>query len=197
MSEQPARILEYWFGGLDEQGFADREKERLWFKASDATDQHCQSAFGCQVEAAVAGRLEDWQVSDDGLMALLILLDQFTRNIYRGTPAAFSGDRLALSHAQDAVGSGRHLRLPLVYRCFAYLPYEHSEEMALQERSVALFDELVADGRGDARLVSSRRYALAHRDVIAQFGRFPHRNAILGRDSTEQELVYLNKHRGF
>jgi uncharacterized protein (DUF924 family) len=192
MSEQPVRILHYWFGELDERGFAEPEKEGLWFKASDATDRYCQSEFGSQVEAAVAGRLDDWQVSDEGLMALVILLDQFTRNIYRGTAAAFSGD-----HAQNAVDSGRHLHMPAVHRSFLYLPYEHSEDLELQERGVALFDALVADFDDDKRLRSARRYAAAHRDVIAQFGRFPHRNAILNRDSSVEELAYLEKHGGF
>jgi uncharacterized protein (DUF924 family) len=153
-------------------------------------------AVGQLVEGAVAGELERWENSDRGLVALILLLDQFTRNIYRNTPAAFSGDARALDLAQRTIVAGHHQRLPAIHQVFLYMPLEHSENIDTQEECVTLFEELAAV-TGHEQIENFCRYAVAHREVIEQFGRFPHRNAILGRESTPGEIEYLKIHGGF
>lgn len=189
-------IHDYWFGPLDDTGMADPAKDKLWFQSTSEDDEVCQIRFGSLVQEALAGGLEDWALSDRGLIALIVLLDQFTRTIYRGTPEAFSGDVHALSLAQHCIAHGHHQRLPAIHQVFLYLPLEHTEDMEVQEECVELFEQLTAI-TGLAAMAGYTRYALAHRDVIAQFGRFPHRNGILGRSSSDEELAYLDKHRGF
>ena len=189
-------ILSFWFGELDERGLCDPGQHQLWFRKSDDTDRRCRTGFGDKVDMALTGELDQWAQSASGLVALVLLLDQFTRNIYRDTPAAFAGDSQALELAVAAVDSGRHTRLPAIHRVFLYLPLEHSENRGDQDRCVALLTGL-ADEVGIAQFQEFARYAHAHRQVIAQFGRFPHRNAILNRESTEAELAYLEKYGGF
>jgi len=189
-------ILSFWFGELDERGLCDPGQHQLWFRKSDDTDRRCRTKFGEQVAAALAGELDQWAQSDSGLMALVLLLDQFTRNINRDTPAGFAGDSRALELALATIDSGRHTRLPAIHRVFLYLPLEHSEILGDQDRCVALLTGL-ADEVGIEQFQEFVRYAEAHQQVIAQFGRFPHRNAILDRKSTETELAYLEKHGGF
>ena len=189
-------IHAFWFGKLDEAGMCVTDRNSLWFASSAETDEACRVRFGHWVEQALAGELEDWMDTDDGLIALILLLDQFTRNIYRGTAQAFAGDSRALAIAQHTIGRGRHLRLPAIHQVFLYLPLEHSEDMEVQEECVTLLEEL-AGITGSEQITGFTRYAVAHRDVIAQFGRFPHRNAILGRESSPGELAYLEKHGGF
>ena len=190
------KILNFWFGPLDNGGLAAPEAHRLWFAGSQSTDEDCTEQFGPLLEKAASGELDNWTESNVGLMALVLLLDQMPRNVYRGTPAAFSGDSHALELALKTVAQDRHLTMPLIHRVFLYLPSEHSEDIAMQEKCVSLFDELVAV-TGLQQMADFRQFAVAHRDVIAQFGRFPHRNAILGRQSTPQELQYLSTNKGF
>ena len=133
------------------------------------------------------------------MRAVVLVLERHCHSGWREiwTPAqAFCGDPLALALAQVSIASGRHLRVPVIHRVFLYLPLEHSEGLALQNQCVALFEELalVSD---HPQFASFTRYAIAHRDVIAQFGRFPHRNAALGRTSSVDEISYLEQHRGF
>ena len=189
-------IHEYWFGRLDEAGMCAADRNALWFNANAQDDAHCRERFHTLVDLAVAGDLDDWAAQDDSLVALLVLLDQFTRNIYRGTARAFSGDTRALTLAQETIASGRYQRLPAIHQVFLYMPLEHCEDPEVQEECVTLFEEL-AVVTGNAQIASFTRYAVAHRDVITRFGRFPHRNAILGRESSPQELAYLEQHSGF
>jgi uncharacterized protein (DUF924 family) len=189
-------ILDFWFGELDDRGLSPPEQHALWFKSSADTDQYCSAQFGDRVTLAVAGELDHWAESDRGLIALVLLLDQFTRNIYRDTPLAFSGDPGALALARHTIATGRHRHLPAIHQVFLYLPLEHAEDLAVQEQSVELFAKLAAVTRQEM-LAGFSRYAVSHRDVIAQFGRFPHRNAILERESTKAELKYLDTHGGF
>jgi uncharacterized protein (DUF924 family) len=189
-------IHDYWFGPLDGAGMADGARDKLWFQSTKEDDEVCQIRFGALVKEAIAGGLQDWEETDAGLVALVVLLDQFTRTIFRGTPQAFSGDARALSLAQHCIAHGHHQRLPAIHQVFLYLPLEHSEDLDVQEECVELFEELAAI-TGLQSMAGYRRYAVAHRDVIAQFGRFPHRNAILGRESTAEELAYLEQHGGF
>jgi uncharacterized protein (DUF924 family) len=189
-------IHRFWFGTLDAQGFAAPDRQKLWFRAGAQTDATIRERFGNLVERALSGELDSWTKSDPGLIALVLLLDQFTRNIYRDTPRAFAGDPQALSLASSAIAARRHLALPAIHRVFLYLPLEHSEDLATQEVCLRLYAELEQDA-GAARIGNFTRYVEAHRDVIARFGRFPHRNAILGRTSSPQELAYLEQHGGF
>ena len=196
MSQAIAQIHDYWFGELDDTGMAAPELHNLWFQSSAEDDARCAERFTPLVEQAVAGGLADWENDDRGLIALIVLLDQFTRTIYRDTPAAFSGDTRALALAQHCIAHGHHQRLPAIHQVFLYLPLEHAENLDLQEECVTLFEEL-ADITGLEVLARYTRYAAAHRDVIARFGRFPHRNAILDRESTPEELDYMKTHGGF
>ena len=196
MAEPVDAILDYWFGELDPQGLCIEDKQSLWFKSSEETDRYCKATFGKWVTAALEGELDHWRKTDRGLMALILLLDQMTRNILRGTPGAFSGDSQALSLAQGAIEEQRNLRLPAIYQVFLYLPLEHSEDIEYQEESVALFRALEV-AQGTEAIAGFTRYAIAHREVIALFGRFPHRNEILGRASTASELEYMETHGGF
>ncbi len=191
-----ADIHDYWFGPLDDGGMADAIRHKLWFQSAPEDDEVCQIRFGALVKEAVAGGLETWPDNNRGLIALILLLDQFTRTIYRGTPAAFSGDARALALAQHCIAHGHHRRLPAIHQVFLYLPLEHTEDLNVQEECVELFAELAAI-TGLEAMTGYLRYAVAHRDVIARFGRFPHRNAILGRESSAEELAYLKKHGGF
>ena len=196
MNKDVEAIHAYWFGGLDEAGMCATDRNALWFSADAQDDAHCRERFHTLVDQAVAGALDAWATQDASLVALLVMLDQFTRNIYRGTAQAFSGDSRALALAQDTIASGHYQRLPAIHQVFLYMPLEHCEDPEVQEECVTLFEELAAV-TGNAQIASFTRYAVAHRDVITRFGRFPHRNAILGRESSPQELAYLEQHGGF
>ena len=196
MDAKVTQLHDFWFGPLDEAGFCAATQHGLWFTKSEATDATCRERFGSLVDQALAGELDHWVDDDQGLVALVILLDQFTRNIYRDTARAFAGDPKALALAQACIAAGRHQRLPAIHQVFLFMPLEHSEDLAVQEQCVSLFEELAAL-TGSEQVGNFGQYAKAHRDVIARFGRFPHRNRILGRDSSPEELAYLDEHGGF
>ncbi|MGZ3184338.1 MAG: DUF924 family protein [Telluria sp.] len=182
---QPQDILDFWFG--PEPGAIRGE----WFRKDEAFDAQIRARFGGIIEQAVNGGLREWD--DQGprcALARIIVLDQFTRNTGRGTPAAFEGDVLALAAARELQASGGDRALTPVERWFSYMPFEHAEDAAMQELSVDLFTRL-AEERPD--LEGALDYAHRHRGVIARFGRFPHRNAILGRASTEAEIEFLKQ----
>jgi uncharacterized protein (DUF924 family) len=179
-------VLSFWFG---EPGSADYLQPRaLWFTKSDATDRLIAERFGPVVERALLGQHDDWAATPRGALALVIVLDQFTRNIHRGTPRAFEGDARALALALRVVDTARDIALAPVERWFVYMPLEHSERLLDQYESVRLFERLAAAGL-DAPLEWARR----HFEVVKRFGRFPHRNAILGRASTPEEIEYLKQ----
>jgi uncharacterized protein (DUF924 family) len=179
-------VLSFWFG---EPGSAEYLQPRaLWFTKSEATDRLIAERFGPMVERALLGQHDDWAATPRGALALVLLLDQFTRNIFRETPRAFAGDPRALALATRLVDTSRDMTLAPVERWFVYMPLEHSERLLDQFESVRLFERLAADGL-DAPLEWARR----HFDVIKRFGRFPHRNAILGRASTPAELEFLSQ----
>jgi len=190
-------ILDFWFGELDSAGLPESNRNPLWFSRDNAVDDQLQRRFGSWLERGVAGGLARWAQDDRGLVALVILLDQFSRNIHRGSHLSFAADPQALDLARDAIETGRHEALPIVHRAFLYMPLEHCEDLNTQEACVALFAELTVVSGGHDMIRSFARYAVAHRDVIARFGRFPHRNALLGRTSSQEELDYLEQHGGF
>lgn len=179
---KPNDILTFWFEG-DPALFRDK-----WFKSDTTFDAACRDMFGAALDAARAGAFDSWTATPRGTLALVILLDQFSRNIHRGTPAAFAADPKAREIAGAAVERGHDHELAPNERIFLYLPFEHSEDLADQDRSVRLFEGLRGTYEGTDRAVD---YAERHRDVIRRFGRFPHRNACLGRASTDDELAYL------
>lgn len=181
-----SEVLSFWFG---EPGSADYLRPRaLWFTKSDATDRLIAERFGPVIERALAGEHDDWAATPRGALALVIVLDQFTRNVFRGTPRAFAGDPRALAIATRLVDTSRDLALAPVERWFVYMPLEHSERLLDQYESVRLFERLAADGL-DAPLDWARR----HFEVVRRFGRFPHRNAILSRESTSEEIEFLKQ----
>jgi uncharacterized protein (DUF924 family) len=173
---ETADILDFWF---------DECNPEQWFKKNDEFDKLLDSRFGSTVEDALSGRLDGWEETEEGCLALILVLDQFTRNIYRDTPRAFSGDKKALELSQKCCDNG-HLANPDLHRReFILMPMMHSEDIAVQEASLPLFKELGS--------VEGYEYAVKHRDVIAHFGRFPHRNVVLGRQSTNEELEFLKQ----
>jgi uncharacterized protein (DUF924 family) len=190
----PAAVLDFWFGPPDAAAPAPRE---AWFRKSAAFDDEIRARFGTLVEAALGGPLPPpWEADAQARLAQLIVLDQFPRNLFRDSARAFAGDARALALAQRMVAAGEDRALSPLQRWFCYLPLEHAEDLALQDESVRLFralaDEASTDGLA-ATLAGALDYALRHRDVIARFGRFPHRNRVLGRASTPDELEYLRQ----
>jgi uncharacterized protein (DUF924 family) len=181
-------VLDFWFGA---PASAEHGRARdVWFRKDPEFDRSIAARFGPLVEAALAGELRDWDAAPPSALARIVLLDQFTRNIYRDTPKAFAGDALALAAASAMLDRGDDAVLLPVQRCFVYLPLEHSEDLAVQQRSVALFTKLAA---AHPALQNNLDYAIRHHDVIRRFGRFPHRNAVLGRASTSEELAFLEQ----
>ena len=182
-------VLDFWFGppGSEIAGGPRRE----WFVKSDAFDDRIRQRFGTAIDQAIAGGLREWDLEGpQGVLARLLVLDQFTRNAYRNTPQSFAGDTLALAAARQLVDSGAHKELPPLQRAFVYMPFEHAEDAYMQERAVELFTNLAAEHPGFDEMLD---YAHRHRGVIARFGRFPHRNEILGRASTPDEIEFLRQ----
>ena len=175
------RILEFWFGSIDLTHPV--EYRDAWFGKNDEFDAEIRRHFADDVDMALRGELDGMAATAAGALALLLLLDQFPRNLFRGTARAFAGDARALKIAKAAIARGFEAAMSQRHRVFLYLPFEHSEELREQERSVILFATL-DDPRG-------YEYAVRHRDIIARFGRFPHRNAALGRQSTDEEIEFL------
>ena len=176
-------VLQFWFGPPGVRGKSDKR----WFVKDEAFDREVRSRFLGLHEDAAAGRLAHLKETADGCLALIVALDQFPRNMFRGTARAFATDALALQAARHALGRGFDRGMLAVERLFFYLPFEHSEVLADQELACELTRPL--DALEPA--LEAYRYALAHRDIIRRFGRFPHRNAILGRPSTPEELEFL------
>ena len=188
-------VLDYWFGDEPDDGRLANQRASLWWSKSDATDADIRQRFEHLVNNAGAGDLDQWADTPRGRLALILLMDQFTRNIYRDTPNAFSLDGRALEHARVGLGQGQDRSLRPIERVFLYLPLEHAEDLVMQERCVVLFqslrDEVPPAHQGPFGVFLD--FAIRHRDVIARFGRFPHRNAILGRESTPEELAFLEQ----
>jgi uncharacterized protein (DUF924 family) len=184
---QAKPILEFWFGHPDEPSYGKPRK--TWFNKTPEFDEELRTRFGTDYQKAAAGHLDDWIDLPETCLALILLLDQFPRSIFRDTPEAFATDWEALSAAQQAIALlyDRHF-LP-VQRWFVYLPFEHSENLNHQHHSVKLFEQLSHDPDS----ASAIEYAYRHLEIIERFGRFPHRNAILGRISTPEEIEFLQQ----
>jgi uncharacterized protein (DUF924 family) len=186
-------LLDYWFGPLDEQGLPDAFHRNRWFRSDRSFDQEIRRRFLSLVLFASEQGLDHWRSEAGGALAEIILLDQFTRNIFRGGALAFEQDRLARQLCRRAMEQGQDVALPAVQRAFVYMPLQHSEKRADQALSVTCYQQLAASHTGllGDFLESFHQSALDHQKIIERFGRFPHRNRALGRSSTEEELEYL------
>ncbi len=184
-TESADAVLDFWFGPPTAPVHGNPRPE--WFRKDAAFDHAIRARFGDLHEDAMRGRLDDWDRTPRSLLARIIVLDQFSRNLHRDRPQAFAADAMALADARAMVARAWDGELPPVGRWFAYLPYEHSENVEDQETCVGLMRTLVVD----ARFAGAFDYALRHQAVILRFGRFPHRNAILGRASTAEEAAFL------
>ena len=181
---QPQDVLEFWFS---------ERVQSLCFEKDDAFDAEIREKFGQAVAAAQDGGFEEWQAAPEGALALLILLDQMPRNIFRGSPRAFASDRRALAVAQRMVDSGFDRGFSFVQKRFTYLPFEHSEDPKVQKKALALFGALAVDCAEEHNAAAAVQllYAARHAEIIFRFGRYPHRNACLGRVSTPEEEAFL------
>ena len=191
--EEALDLLDFWFAGALHDPDAIQERSAVWFGGGEAFDQACEQRFAGTLERAAARRLDHWAETARGTLALIILLDQLPRNIHRGTPAAFESDALALEHCVAGLEAGFDRALELIERAFFYLPLQHAEDGSAQDRSVAATEALVTDASEALRAQFERTlgYAVEHRDIVHRFGRFPHRNRLLKRDSTREERDYL------
>lgn len=192
-SATPVSILEFWLGEGFASGWPRREMGKQWFGGTPELDAQIAQRFGTQVAAALAGGLTDWEAEPLDRLALVILLDQFPRNIHRGKAQAFAGDERAQRLVQQALAQGIDMQLPWVGRMFLYMPLMHAEDLAQQEEGVRRFRQLADEAPEDLRvtLTSSLRFAEQHRDIIARLGRFPYRNNALGRTNTALEFEFL------
>jgi uncharacterized protein (DUF924 family) len=181
------RVLDFWFGAPGSPQAGGRRPE--WFRKSEAFDAEIRGRFFATYEDAAAGRLAAWDGDARSLLALIVVLDQFPRNMFRGSPRAFAADRQALAAAERMVGRGWDARLAPLERQFAYLPFEHAEDRGAQQRSMELFGALAREPAHADLLEWARKHSV----IIERFGRFPHRNAILGRESTPEEIEFLSQ----
>ena len=188
-----AQVLEFWLGAAQPTDASALTRQSMWFTKSDALDAEIRSRFGAWVEAARAGRLDGWAETAHGRLALVVLLDQLSRNAWRGQPEGFAGDAQALVLALQALENGHWEAVPPLAQFFLAMPVEHAEDPTMQARSVALFTQLAAQATPATQPVlrSALEFAHQHQKVIARFGRFPHRNAALGRDSTAEEKAFV------
>jgi uncharacterized protein (DUF924 family) len=182
----PSDVLEFWFS---------EQSRALWFEKNAAFDEAIRVRFEDTVRTAAAGELEHWERTAPGALALVIVLDQFPRNLYRGSARAFAADPRAREVADRALSRRLDQDIPLAQRHFFFLPFEHSESTADQERSIALFQAWAETHDGPARdqALEQMRYVHRHAEIVARFGRFPHRNEALGRESTEAEIAFLRE----
>ncbi len=186
-------VLHYWLGDDPLMDWPEPHRGDLWFKGDAEVDAHIRTQYGPLVDEAMAGGLTHWEAEPLARLALILLLDQFSRNVYRGQARAFAGDARAQVLAQRTVDAGDDNTLPRAGRLFVYMPLMHAETLVQQNACVACFERLLAGAPEALKdiLTDNLRYAVLHRDIVAQFGRFPHRNAALGRDSTAAEIEFL------
>ena len=191
----PAEVLDFWLGDGVSKEWPTQDLNKRWFGGGAELDAEISARFGNSVKAAVDGGLQDWEQPPLNRLALVILLDQFTRNVFRGKGQAFAGDARAQHLVLQALAAGDDLQLPWSGRIFLYMPLMHAESLALQDECVARFTRLQADAPDSLkqRFQGNIDFAHQHRDIIARFGRFPYRNAALGRIDTPEETDFLLK----
>ncbi len=192
-SASPELVLDFWFGDGLKLGWPSQNMGKRWFDGGPELDEEIRQTFGKLVEQALAGGLAGWEAQPLSRLALVLLLDQFPRNIFRGQGQAFAGDEQAQRLVSDALVQGMDERLPWIGRVFLYMPLTHAENLALQEEGVRRFSALAAavPEAHRASTQGSLDFAVKHRDIIARYGRFPHRNTALGRTSSALEFEFL------
>lgn len=188
-------ILKFWFGPLDAYGMPEKkEKVQTWWKKDPEFDQSIQKHYGSLMDMAPMGAYDRWANTPQGRVALILVLDQFPRNLYRGKARAFYTDEKAQVQTREAIIKGEHLTLPLSYAYFVLMPLMHAENLELQELGMKSFQQLVDKAESDnakTTMKSALNFMRQHRDIIAEFGRFPHRNEALGREATKEEIAFL------
>jgi uncharacterized protein (DUF924 family) len=191
----PEDVLSFWFGKLDADGFATEEQSKKWFSRDDDFDAEISRLFRSDYDLIAAGKREGWLDAPRSSLAYVIVLDQFARNMFRRSPQAFAADPRALQAAQASVDLRFDRELRTAERVFLYMPFMHAEDLAAQDRCIDLFEGCAAEvpERVRDRVIGNVKYARAHRDIIARFGRFPHRNTVLGRTSTPDEIEFLKQ----
>jgi uncharacterized protein (DUF924 family) len=185
---QAQAVLDFWFGRPGEADYL--QTRAAWFRKDAIFDTAIRDRFGGLIDAALRNRIAHWAAAPLSAVALVVVLDQFPRNAFRGSARMFDGDALALAAARRLVESGADRSLPGVMRQFVYLPFEHAEDMAMQHQSMRLFGDLA---REEPALADLPEWARKHFDIVARFGRYPHRNALLGRASTPEEIEFLRQ----
>jgi len=193
MQAMPADVLDFWFAGPRDDARHIRARIDVWFGVHAEFDRACRERWSDLLEVALRDELESWRSTDRGTLALIILLDQLTRNIHRGTARAYAGDAQARALADHGIALGFDRSLTPIERLFFYTPYEHAEDLAGQDRYIKLGAKLADDGDEEFAWLAplSVKSGHEHREIIARFGRFPHRNAVLGRPSTAAEREWL------
>lgn len=192
-SASPQDVLDFWFGDGLQRDWPSNDRQALWFGGGAEQDATVRRRFGALVDSAFAGGLNDWEGAPATRLALLVVLDQFSRSVHRGQARAFAGDASAQQSVLAALAAGEDERLARVGRVFLYMPLMHAEDLALQQRCVACFNALHGNSPPALRqtLAGNLHFAKEHRDIVERFGRFPHRNAALGRESTAEEVLFL------
>ncbi|TAK76635.1 MAG: DUF924 domain-containing protein [Gammaproteobacteria bacterium] len=193
MTDKIHELLNFWFGNLGSADLPTSERTSLWFGENEAVKQQLVTLFGKEFEEVARGGLAEWTHTPRGCLALIILLDQFPRYFYRGTSEAFMYDQEAQQLCVEGLTQRMDQSLTLIERVFFYMPLVHSENAHLQERSIRLYQQLVTLSMAETTQIYQLflAYAYAHFRVVKEFGRFPQRNVLLGRESTEAELVFL------
>lgn len=193
MSSTPHDVLDFWFGDGLSRGWPSDDRSSLWFGGGAELDAQIGQRFGALVERALGGQLVDWETSVTDRLGLVILLDQFTRNTHRGQARAFAGDGRAQRLVLQSLALEQDTELPTIGRVFLYMPLMHAESTALQDECVLKFEALQRQSPPDlqARTQGNLKAAREHADIVRRFGRFPHRNAVLGRPSTPEEDSFL------
>lgn len=191
---QPHDVLDYWFGDAANIKAEDlKDYFQRWFQGSEELDKEIKRKFGKAVKQATGDDLAVWENTTKGSLALIILLDQFTRNVYRGTDKAFAYDAKALRLCQKLIDSGADKEMSWPQRGFCYMPLQHAEDVKWQQQGIEAYIGLVEDMQDDLKKVVTGFLSSAreHKTIIDKFGRFPHRNKVLDRESTDEELIYL------
>lgn len=189
------RLLHFWFGPPHARDRLPDASTRFWWEKNDATDSYLRWEFGEHVTRALQGAYDHWTATAHGRLALVLLLDQITRNVHRERPEMYAGDAKALALALEGLEQGDDRMLRPIERWFLYMPLMHAEDVHMQRRCVELFDRLLDEAppaRRDA-FASGKSFAVQHARIVERFGRFPHRNAVLGRQSTQEELRFLEE----
>ena len=189
----PEEVLDFWFADVADDPQAIAGRNRIWFYSDPDFDALCRERFGALHERAARGDLDAWQETPRGALALVIVLDQFSRNIHRGSGAAFACDEHALACTLRARERGFDVRLRPIERTFLYMPFQHTEDRERQDESLRVWGALAASVEGALTeyFAGSLEHVREHREIVHRFGRFPHRNAALGRESTPEERAYL------